>query len=172
MGAFLGTYIEAIGMTPAAVITTIFGMFVFVFVVNLCWGRMVEDFGPYAGLMAGGLIVGGIWVMNHALPGVGIGGEFVMDANGNPIQYGLIQQSFNFGGPWVDMGWAAAVGLFAGSIYTGGSVKKALPSLTSAIIGGAIGGALVGLISYTYEPPVPAQLDEPAAIEQVIESVQ
>ena len=170
MGEFLGTSIEAIGMTPAAIITTIFGMFVFVFVVNICWSRMVEDFGPYAGIIAGGLIVGGIWVMNHALPGVGIGGEFVIDGEGNPVQHGLIQQSFNFGGPWIDMGWAAAVGLFVGSAYAGGSVKKALPSLTAAIIGGAIGGILVGLVSYTYAPPSPELSEEPVAIEQSVDA--
>ena len=168
-GAFLGHNIEAIGMTPAAIITTIFGMFVFVFVVSLCWGKMIEDFGPYAGIFAAGLIVGSIWVMNHALPGVGIGGEFAVDANGNSIQHGLIQQSFDFGGPWIDMGWAAAVGLFVGSAYAGGSVKKAMPSLAAAIIGGAIGGIFVGLISYTYEPLPP---EAPVAIEQAMEAVE
>ena len=147
---FLGTPIEAIGMTPAAIITTFFGMAIFVFVVSICWGRLVEDFGPIGGMMASGVIVGSIWVMNHALPGVGIGGEFAKDAAGNVIQHGLIQQSFIFGGPWIDMGWAAAVGLWAGSIYAGASWRKSIPSLISAIIGGALGGALVGLVSYTY----------------------
>jgi hypothetical protein len=168
LAGFLGQNIEAIGMTPAAIMTTVFGMFVFVFVVNLCWGRMVEDFGPYAGIFAAGLIVGSIWVMNHALPGVGIGGEFAIDANGNTVQPGLIQQAFDFGGPWIDMGWAAAVGLFVASAYAGASVKRAIPSLAAAIIGGAIGGVAVGLISYTYEPPA----EVPEAIEQTVEAVE
>lgn len=170
MTDFLGTYYEQIGMTPSAVITTIAGMFVFVFVVSLCWGKLVEDFGPRGGLMAGGVIVGAIWVMNHALPGPGfgtmhvdskamqsqaekpnhqwVGGVFAKDAEGEKVQHGLIFQSYRFGGPWIDMGWAAAVGLWVGSIFAGASLKKSLPSLLSAIIGGAIGGAILGLISY------------------------
>jgi hypothetical protein len=148
MSAFLGTYYEAIGMTPASVLTTTFGMFVFVFVVSLCWGRLVKDFGPAGGLIASGVIVGAIWVMNHALPGVGVGGVFARDAEGHVIQSGLVFQSHRFGGPWIDMGWAAAVGLWVGSAYAGGSIRKSLPSLTAAIIGGAAGGAILGLVSY------------------------
>ncbi len=147
---FLGTPIEAIGMTPAAVITTFFGMAIFVFVVSICWSRLVDDFGAAGGMMASGVIVGSVWVMNHALPGVGVGGEFAKDAADNVIQHGLIQQSFIFGGPWIDMGCAAAVGLYVGSVYAGGSIKKSLPSLIAACIGGSLGGILVGLISYAY----------------------
>jgi hypothetical protein len=150
VSSFLGTYYDSIGMTPASVLTTIFGMFVFVFVVSLCWGRLVKDFGPIGGMMASAVIVGSIWVMNHALPGVGVGGAFAKDAAGNVIQHGLVFQSHRFGGPWIDMGWAAAVGLWVGSVYAGASVKKSLPSLLAAVLGGALGGALLGLISYGF----------------------
>ena len=166
MTQFLNTYNEWLGMTPAGVITTICGAFVFAFVVSICWGRLVKDFGPLGGLMASGVIVGSIWVLNHALPGVGSGAlmpsgtepgafnwitaQFAKDAAGNPIQTGLVFQSYHFGGPWIDMGWAAAVGLWVGSLYAGASARKSLPSLLAAIIGGALGGIIVGLVSYNH----------------------
>ena len=61
-------------MSPVSVITTIFGGFCVAFVVIICWGKLVEDFGHRRHACAA-IIVGTFWVMNHKLPGFGINPE-------------------------------------------------------------------------------------------------
>lgn len=124
-------------MTTSEIITTIFGGFMFPFLIVLVWGRLVDRLGPMGGWMAAGFIVGSIWMINHALPGIGF-------ADAQLTKSSLIVQS---GDAWIDMAWAAGVGLFVGSaVAGGGSVKKALPTVITVILGGAFGGWILGLI--------------------------
>ena len=75
MQQFLSTYCDAIGMPPVSAITTIFGAFCVTFVIIICWGKLVEDFGPKGGMLCAAIIVGTFWVVNHKLPGFGINPE-------------------------------------------------------------------------------------------------
>ncbi len=84
MRAFLSTYNEAIGMAPVSVITTIFGAFCIAFVVIVCWGKLVEDFGPAGGMLCAAIIIGTFWVMNHKLPGFGINPGITAGSGGRP----------------------------------------------------------------------------------------
>ena len=61
-------------------------------------------------------------------------------------QYGLIFQAYHYAGPWIDMGFAVAFGLWIGSIYSGKKGGNSLPRVAAVIVGGLIGGGLVGLI--------------------------
>lgn len=70
--------------------------------------------------MEAGFIVGTVWTLNHGV--------------------GLIYQS---GHAWIDMAWAAGVGLLAGGIYSGGSLQKSLPTVLCSIIGGSLGGFIL-----------------------------
>lgn len=123
-------------MTFPEAITTMFGAFMFPFVIVLLWGRMVKHWGALGGWMAAGFIVGTIWMVNHALPGVGFG-------TGQTTVSGLIVQS---GDAWIDMAWAAGIGLLIGSTVRGKKLSKALPTIAAAVLGGAFGGFMLGLI--------------------------
>ncbi|MGA3100029.1 MAG: hypothetical protein ABSF25_26550, partial [Bryobacteraceae bacterium] len=68
-------YAASIGMPPVSILTTIFGAFCVAFAVIICWGRLVEDFGPIGGMFAAAFIIGTFWVLNHKLPGFGINPE-------------------------------------------------------------------------------------------------
>src|SRR5690625_4578229 len=107
-----------------------FGGFMFPFLVSLLWDRMVDSWGPIGGWMAGGFIVGSIWMVNHALPGVGFGTEQTTIS-------GLIVQS---GDAWIDMAWAAGIGLWIGSTVNGNKLSKSLPTVVAAVLGGIFGG--------------------------------
>lgn len=123
-------------MTVAAAITTMFGAFMFPFLVTLVWGRMVKNWGAIGGWMAAGFIVGSVWMVNHALPGVGFSTE-------QTTMSGLIVQS---GDAWIDMAWAAGIGLLIGGTVRGNKLSKSLPTLVAAILGGVFGGVMLGLI--------------------------
>jgi hypothetical protein len=160
---WLGTYNETLKMHNASIITTLFGSAFVAFFIAICWGKLVELYGALGGLVGGGAIVGTFWVMNHKLPGFGIGHDGfsrpVGDAMGGDYQYGLIVQT----GPWVDMGLAVCAGLFVASFLEmlrahrldrsnpGGVMLLAevFPRAVCAIVGGMAGGAVVGLIGFT-----------------------
>jgi len=153
MVEWLSTFNETMGMYNAHMITTIFGAFFVTFAVCICWGKMIESFGPIGGMMCAAIIVGTFWVMNHKLPGWGIapGMRHVgLTGDDPPMQYGLINQAFHYGGPWVDMGFAAGFGLWISSVYSGGKVAGSVPRLAAVLVGGLIGGAIVGLIGFSY----------------------
>ncbi|MFP7297045.1 Lin0368 family putative glycerol transporter subunit [Neobacillus niacini] len=111
-------------MSVAMAVTTIAGGFIFPFAIRMMWGKMVENWGPIGGWVAAAFIVGTVWTMNHG------------------IDKPLIHQS---GDAWVDMGWAAGVGVFVASVLTGGKVKKSLTNVTAAVVGGIAGGYLLSL---------------------------
>lgn len=139
--------------TVATAICSIFGAFAFTFVAAICWGKLVEHFGPAGGFMAGFLIVGTLWLLNHKLPGflpgmgldpnvvakdlkLGMGGD----------QYGLI---FQAGGPWIDMGCAVGFGLWVCSLFSGAKVGSSCKRILIVVLGGLFGGAMVGLTTFT-----------------------
>lgn len=113
-----------ISMTVNQMITTFAGAFIFPFLITLCWGKMVKAWGPIGGWMAGGFIVGTTWALNHG--------------------FGMIYQS---GGAWVDMAWAAGVGLLAGAVYRGASLKKSMPTILYSVLGGALGAFILSNLS-------------------------
>jgi hypothetical protein len=149
---WLSTFNNTMGMYNAHIITTIFGAFCVTFAVCICWGKMVETFGPIGGMMCAAIIVGTFWVMNHKLPGFGIHPEQMTAANGkDTMQFGLIAQT----GAWIDMGWAIGMGLWVLSLIETKPEKRlenvveSSPRLLFVILGGVIGGAIVGLSGFT-----------------------
>ena len=153
MIAFLSTYYDAIGMTPAGILTTIFGSFCVTFVVIICWGKLVEDFGPAGGMLSAAIIIGTFWVVNHKLPGFGINPDCIASPDGGIKQYGMIYQAYRGACPWVDMGTTIAIGLWCHSLFMGkpgerlALVRESLPRVAALVFGGIIGGAILGLIS-------------------------
>lgn len=113
-------------MSGQAMITTILGAFLFPLIIRLLWGRLVNRFGAIGGFLSAIIIVGTIWIINHGM-------------NNH-----LIQQS---GTGWIDMAWAAAVGIFIASVIAGGKIKKSLLNICAAIIGGIIGGFILVLMN-------------------------
>lgn len=111
-------------MTMSQVITTFAGAFIFPFLIRLLWGKMVENWGAIGGWMAAGFIVGTTWTLTHGI--------------------GLIHQT----GAWVDMAWAAGVGLFVASALSGDNVSKGLVNALFAIIGGTLGGFILSNADY------------------------
>lgn len=111
-------------MTIANVITTFAGAFIFPFLIRLCWGKMCDAWGPIGGWMAAGFIVGTTWTLTHGIP--------------------FIIQS---GDAWIDMAWAAAVGLFVASAMSGDNVSKGLVNGGMALIGGTIGGFILSCLN-------------------------
>jgi len=155
MPEWLSTYNDSLGMHHAAMITTIFGAFAVAFTVCICWPKMVEAFGPAGGMACAAIIVGTFWVMNHKLPGFGIHPELITGEDGKTVQYGLIHQGYRMAAPWVDMGFAIACGpWFLGVIEarSGRGIAntiESLPRVGLVLLGGAIGGAIVGLSGFT-----------------------
>jgi hypothetical protein len=148
-------YLPSIGMSPVSVVTTVFGAFAVSFVAIVCWRKLVEDFGPAGGMLAAGIIIGTFWVMNHKLPGFGIHPEGLPHPDGGNKQFGLIYQGFKGASPWVDMGTAIAAGFwFFGFLEAKKGQRiplaiESLPRIAAAVVGGAIGGAIVGLVGWT-----------------------
>lgn len=105
-------------------ITTFLGALIIAFVVRICWGKMVEIWGPLGGWMAAAFITGPIWLLNHGL--------------GKPF----INQSSSI---WVDMGLAVAVGVWIASAKSGLSIKESYTNIGAAVIGGIIGAFILSL---------------------------
>lgn len=155
MGEWLQTYNEALGMYNSGVITSVFGAFAATFTVIICWGKFVKDFGPIGGIMAVAFIIGTFWIVNHKLPGYGFSTGLLLDENSLPMQFSMIHQGARGAAPWVDMGWAIAVGFVTFDIMNAKKgerkklIKEALPRWVVIILGGIVGGVLVGLTGYT-----------------------
>lgn len=100
------------------------GGFVFGFIISRLWVPLVENVGMLGGFVAAAFIVGGMWTINHGA--------------------GFVVQGVN--APWVDQAWAAFWGLFASSLFLGGKVKPALPSIAWSIAGGTAAGFILSLV--------------------------
>lgn len=109
-------------MTIGNMITTFAGAFIFPFLIRLAWGRLVEDVGPIGGWLAAGFIVGTTWTLTHGV--------------------GFIVQT----GAWVDMAWAAGIGLFVASSISGDSTAPGLVNVFFAIVGGTLGGLILSFL--------------------------
>jgi len=165
MSEWLQTYNEFFGMYHAGIITSIFGAFAVTFTVLMSWPKLVKDFGPIGGFMAGGRVfgaflidaqdIGTFWIVNHKLPGFGFSTGLLNDAEGLPMQFSLIHQGNRGSAPWVDMGWAIAMGFILADVLCapkgtrGGLMKEAFPRWLVIILGGIVGGLFVGLTGYT-----------------------
>ena len=112
-------------MSGQAIITTITGAFLLPFFIRLLWGRFVNKLGAIGGFLAAIVVVGTIWILDHGM------------------KNHLIQQGSS---GWIDMGLAAAVGVFTASVVAGGKVKKSFANLGAAVIGGTISGIILILI--------------------------
>lgn len=152
---WLQTYNEWLGMYNAGILTSIFGSFAVTFTVILSWPKLVKDFGAIGGFIAAALIIGTFWLVNHKLPGFGFSTGLAVDANGLPMQFSLIHQGARGSAPWVDMGWAIAIGFVVADVLCApkekrtGLLKEAFPRWAVIIAGGVVGGILVGLTGYT-----------------------
>ena len=102
--------------------TTVFGGMLFPFLILMVWGKGAEEGGLFGGLVIGGFIVGTSWLANHG---------------GNAL---IVQGQ---GAPWIDMAWAAGIGIITFGIVTGADFKKSVPTFLFAIIGGIIGGFIL-----------------------------
>ncbi|WP_124059071.1 Lin0368 family putative glycerol transporter subunit [Vaginisenegalia massiliensis] len=111
-------------MTLQLGLATVIGAAIFPFVVRMIWGEMVEKFGPIGGWLAATFIVGTIWALNHG--------------SATP----LIHQT----GAWVDQGLAVGVGVLFASSLRGGKIKKAIPNIVAALLGGALAGLICYLV--------------------------
>ena len=155
MTEFLSTYSEVWGMTPASIISSIFGAFIATFAVLICWPKLVKDFGPIGGFLSAAFLIGSFWLLNHKLPGFGINPDQIKDAAGNVQQFGLINQAFYAASPWVDMGSAIFCGFWVHGLVgakrgtRGALVKESLPRIFWALLGGILGGVLTGLIGFS-----------------------
>lgn len=108
-------------MSLPLALATVAGGFLFPFLIRLMWGKLVDSFGPFGGWMAAAFIVGTTWAINHGT--------------------GMITQGVD--AAWIDMGFAAGIGLLTASVVRGGSFAKAVPNLLAAVVGGMLGGFII-----------------------------
>jgi len=155
MSEWLQTYNELWGMYNAGIITSIFGAFAVTFTVLLCWPKLVKDFGAKGGFIAAAVIIGTFWIVNHKLPGYGFSTGLLLDMENLPMQFSLIHQGARGAAPWVDMGFAIAMGFVVADLLCAPKgmrlslAKEAFPRWAVIILGGIVGGILVGLTGYT-----------------------
>lgn len=155
MSEWLQTYNETLGMYNAGIVTSIFGSFAVAFTVLLCWPKLVKDFGAKGGFIAAALIIGTFWIVNHKLPGYGFSTGLLTDIENLPMQFSLIHQGARGSAPWVDMGFAIAMGFVVADLLCApkgtrsGLAKEMFPRWIVIIIGGIVGGVFVGLTGYT-----------------------
>ena len=108
-------------MTLNTIISTIAAGFLFPFLISMMWGKMVEAWGPIGGWMAAGFIVGTTWALNHGI--------------------GMLWQS---GASWIDMAWAAGIGLMLADLFAG--KKFNTTTVLAGILGGIIGGFILSIV--------------------------
>lgn len=113
-------------LTLPLALATVAGGFLFPFLIRLMWGKLVDNFGPFGGWMAALFIVGTTWAINHGT--------------------GMITQGVD--AAWIDMGFAAGVGLLVASVARGGNFGKAVPNLLAAVVGGALGGLILSFFLF------------------------
>lgn len=113
-------------MSAFAAFSTIMGAFLLVFGLRVLWDRMVYKWGAIGGYLAAISIVGTIWILDHG------------------INHPLIHQS---GTVWVDMSLAAGIGAYVATAVAGGNIKKSLPNVASAVVGGILAAFLLKFTS-------------------------
>jgi len=111
-------------MTLGHAIATTFGGFIFPFLIRMIWGKMVDEWGAIGGWMAAAFIVGTTWAINHG------------------ISSSMITQS---GGAWIDMAFAAGVGVYVASFLKGGKLGGSFVNIGAALVGGVSGGFILSL---------------------------
>jgi uncharacterized membrane protein (UPF0136 family) len=111
-------------MTLGLGIATVVGGFLFPFAIRMMWDKFVELYGAIGGWLCAAFIVGTVWAINHGMP--------------TP----LIHQT----GAWIDMAWAAGIGLIVATMVKGGKFSKAIPNIVYALIGGTVAGFVLSLV--------------------------
>ena len=155
MSEWLQTYNEMLGMYNAGILTSICGSFAVTFTVLYSWPKLVKDFGPIGGFLAASFIIGTFWLVNHKLPGFGFYTGLLSDETGLPMQFSMIHQGARGSAPWVDMGWAIAIGFVVADLLCAPPdsrwhlMKEAFPRWIVILVGGIAGGIFVGLTGYT-----------------------
>lgn len=110
-------------MTWQLAVGTFVGAFLFPFLIRMLWDLFVEKHDVIGGALAATFIVGLMWAVNHGLD--------------TPF----IHQT----GAWIDMGFAAGVGVWTATVVKGAKPGKSLPVVLSAIVGGILGGWVISL---------------------------
>lgn len=110
-------------MTIGYGIATLFGSFLFPFMIRMLWDNMVREWGALGGWMASAFIIGTVWTLNHGL------------------ETPMITQS---GQIWIDMALAGGIGVLVASFIKGGKVKK--NSLVNGLLAAVVGAVLSGLL--------------------------
>lgn len=103
-------------------ILTIIGGFLLPYSIRMTWDRMVNKLGAVGGFLAALTVVGTIWILDHGM------------------KLHLIHQS---GKVWIDMAWAAGIGAYTYSLVMGGNIKKSVPNLIAAVLGGVFAGFIL-----------------------------
>lgn len=103
------------------IFSTIFLGFIFTFLNQEVWGKLVTKLKGLGGIIAATLIPGTMWLLGHGLS--------------HPMinQFGLV---------WVDMAWAPAIGGITHSLLIGKKNKK-LNNLLAAVFAGILAGYLL-----------------------------
>lgn len=109
-------------MDIKTILSTLIGGFLFTFLIQTFWGRLVKKFGSFGGIIAATFIPGTMWVLNH-----GISSPLI-------FQRGVI---------WIDMAWAPAIGGITYSLLMGKKLKKSFSNIIAAIIGGLFAGIVI-----------------------------
>lgn len=111
-------------MSVSLAVATFVGAFIFPFFIRMCWGKMVDSWGPIGGWMAAAFITGTVWTLNHGI---------------------LTPMMTQSGAAWVDMGLAAGVGCWVATARLGLDMKKSFKNVAAAVLGGVAGAALLAL---------------------------
>lgn len=110
-------------MTWQLGVGTFVGAFLFPFLIRMLWDLFVEKYDVLGGALAATFIVGVMWSVNHG------------------IETPFIHQT----GAFIDMGFAAGVGVWTATVVKGGKVGKSMPVVLSAIVGGILAGGIISL---------------------------
>lgn len=111
-------------MTLGQAIATIFGGFLFPFMIRMMWNALIKEFGTIGGFLCAAFIIGPAWLINHGMA--------------TP----LITQS---GGIWIDMALAGGIGVLVATIAKGDKIKGSEMNLLAALVGGVLAGLLLSL---------------------------
>jgi hypothetical protein len=110
-------------MTWQLGVATFVGGFLFPFLIRMLWDLFVEKYDVIGGALAATFIVGLMWAVNHGL------------------ETPFIHQT----GGWIDMGFAAGVGVWTATVTKGASAGKSGSTVLAAIVAGILGGWIVSL---------------------------
>lgn len=107
------------------ILTTVMGGFLIGFLILWFWPIMLERFGVKGGFLAACLFIGLGWLVNHGAP------------------WYLVIQS---GAVFIDMGLAVGTASIVNGLCNGASLKRTIPLVCSAILGGILAGFILVIL--------------------------